>query len=211
MGISLCVKLSIQKCPVTVVTPMVPTLISLFPLMSCCRLGTAENGSSACRDFRLFSERFSWRDMVASCCMLRVSPWPLHWPADMNGAVCGAGQLIWDSWELTDELLGSGGDSLVGHVGREESSSTEGGRVGRGEARGRGGGGGGGSGCRERQGWNPLHFGAPLVRRAGGWYSFSKSTLSSDFDFRFFCRENKEKRGGLKQTFRARNVHVTIC
>lgn len=184
---------------------MVPTLISLFPLISCCRLGTAENGSSACRDFRLFSERFSWRDMVVSCCMLRVSPWSLHWLADVYAAVFRARRLMWDSSELTDELLGSWGDSLE----REETTSREGGREGRGEGSGRGGG-GGGSGCRERQGWNPLHFGPPFVRGAGGWYSFSKSTLSNDFDLRFFYKENKEKRGTLKQT-RARNVNITIC
>lgn len=201
VGISLCVELSIQKCPVTAVTPMVPTLISLFPLISCCRLGTAENGSSACRDFRLFSERFSWRDMVASCCTLRVSPWPLHWLAGTNAAVCGARPLVWDSSESTDEpLLGSGGGSLVGHVERrEETSSTEGGRAGRGEGSGRGGG-GGGSGGRERQGRKPLHLGAPFVRGAGGWPSFSKSTLSSDLDFRFFCRENSK----MKRNFQSK-------
>lgn len=116
---SACMCISFQKCPVTVATPMVPILISLFPLISCCRLGTAASGSSACRDFRLFSERFSWRDMVASCCMLRLSPWPLHGLADMYAAVCGARLLMWDSSELTDELQGSGWGSLEELVGRQ--------------------------------------------------------------------------------------------
>lgn len=43
---------------------------------------------------------------------------------------------------------------------REETSSTGGGREGRGDGSGRGGGRGEGS---ERQGWNPLHFGPPFV------------------------------------------------
>lgn len=172
---------------------MVPTLISLFPLISCCRLGTAENGSSACRDFCLFSKRFSWRDMMASCCVPRVSPWPLHRLAGVYGAVCGDRRLTWDSSELTDELqlLASGGDSLEGKVEREETSSTGGGREGRGDGSGRGRG-GDGSGCSERQGWNPLHFGPPFVRGAEGLYSFRKSTLSKDFDLqRFFYRREK--------------------
>lgn len=104
VSVFLCVKLCIQKCPVTAVISMVPTLISLFPLISCCRLGTAENGSSACRDFRLFSQRFSWRDMVASCCVPRVNLWPLYRLADVYGRVCGARRLTWDSSELTVEL-----------------------------------------------------------------------------------------------------------
>lgn len=57
----------VQTCPVTAVTPMVPTFISLFPFISCCRLGseatrpagTDGNCSSVCRDFLLFTERFS--------------------------------------------------------------------------------------------------------------------------------------------------------
>lgn len=111
----------------------------------------------------------------------------------MYGRVCGARRLTWDSSELTVELqlLASGWDSMEGRVEREVTSSTGGGREGRGDGSGRGGGGGEGS---ERQGWNPLHFGPPFVRVAEELYSFRKSTLSNDFDLqRFFYKKEKRQ------------------
>lgn len=134
--------------------------------------------------------------MVASCCVPRASPWPLHRLADAYAGVWGARRLTWDSSKLT-EPLASGGDSLEGQDEKEETSSIEGGREGGGEGRGRGRG-GDGSGGRERQGWKPLHLGPPFVRGAEELYSFSKSTLSKDFDLqRFFYRKNKEEKTNL--------------
>ena len=75
---------------------MVSTLMSLFPLISCCRLGseptppsgTEGNCSSACRDFRRFTERFSCRGGLAGGggggggCRGKAGAWPMHMPRD---------------------------------------------------------------------------------------------------------------------------------
>lgn len=91
---------SIQTCPVTAVTLMVPTRSSLFPFISCCRLGreptlppgTGENCSSVCRDFRRFIERFSWRDLPRGCSRGNDKFWPLQRPAEEK---MGEGGVRW--------------------------------------------------------------------------------------------------------------------
>ena len=71
----MCVCLS--KCYSDMPSDTDPTLISLFPLINFCRLGrepttpsgTEGNCSSDCRDFRCFTERFTWRGLaVGSRC-----------------------------------------------------------------------------------------------------------------------------------------------
>ncbi|KAF3835068.1 hypothetical protein F7725_027626 [Dissostichus mawsoni] len=83
--------------------PMVPTLISLFPFMSCCRLGReptlpprrAGNCSSICRDFLLFIERFSCRDLVGDCWREKGRLCPLHRSVEERMGEGGGRRLVW--------------------------------------------------------------------------------------------------------------------
>lgn len=104
---------SVQTCPVTAVTPMVPTLMSLFPFMSCCRLGTVGNCSSACRDLRRFSERFSCRVLAPICCTGRARPWPLHRPTERGKSGAGGGAGPSSEWEEQQLLVSEEVDSLT--------------------------------------------------------------------------------------------------
>lgn len=205
----------VQTCPVNAVTPMVPTPMSLFPFMSCCRLGTAGNCSSACRNRRRFSERFSCRVLAPICCTGSGRLWPLHRPTERGpnrGVGLAGASSEWEEQQLlvseVDSLLVQVGGASSREAGRKAGSRGRGGggeggggeEGGRTAGGGRGDGGGEGGGRRDdggrsgRHGWKPLHLGPPFVVGEQGSNSFRVSTLSRDFVLqRFFCKRDKNE------------------
>lgn len=205
---------------------MVPTLISLFPFMSFCRLGrestpppgTGGNCSSIWRDFRRFRERFSWRDLAGGWVRGKERPWPLHTPAEGQMGGGDGRRLVYDSSEWVEELqlLVSEGNSLDVTVGKDDTWSVDGrGCDAGGGAGGGGGGGGGGAGGGSEAGrleWKPLHFGLPFVRGRKRSNGFRVSTLSRDFVLpRFFCRMKHNRGGKLYSKIQRKKRYIYRC